>query len=134
MSALAPFHRDRLVKFLGMCGSAHDGERAAAPLKADELVRGLGLQWSDIVATPEPERRYSPPPPTPRPKAFQPGMDPAKLRQLFNDWHLATRQSKYCSAWEQHFLSSIPAVPKLTPKQQKVLNGIADSLRAAGFK
>jgi hypothetical protein len=38
----------RLVKLCGMFGSEHDGERAAAALKADELVRGLGLTWSDI--------------------------------------------------------------------------------------
>ena len=36
-----------------MLGSAHDGERAAAGLKAHEFIRRYGLQWSDvIVATP----------------------------------------------------------------------------------
>jgi hypothetical protein len=36
-----------------MLGSAHDGERAAAGLKAHEFIRRHGLQWSDvIVATP----------------------------------------------------------------------------------
>jgi hypothetical protein len=32
-----------------MLGSAHDGERAAAGLKAHELVRRHGLTWSDIL-------------------------------------------------------------------------------------
>jgi hypothetical protein len=44
---------ERLIKLLGMLGSAHDGERAAAGLKAHQLIRRHGLQWSDVVvATP----------------------------------------------------------------------------------
>jgi hypothetical protein len=43
----------RLTKLLGMCGSAHAGERAAAALKADTLVKSAGLTWRDaIVAAP----------------------------------------------------------------------------------
>jgi hypothetical protein len=44
----------RLVKLLGMLGSAHDGERAAAGLKAHELVKRSGLQWDDLIALPPP--------------------------------------------------------------------------------
>lgn len=32
-----------------MLGSAHDGERAAAGLKAHELIRRHGLTWSDVL-------------------------------------------------------------------------------------
>src|SRR5262249_25523747 len=39
----------RLVKVLGMLGSAHAGERAAAGLKAHELIRRLGLRWDDVI-------------------------------------------------------------------------------------
>ena len=54
MDRLAPDTLDRLVKLLGMLGSAHDGERAAAGLKAHELRRH-GLTWSDILlAAPAP--------------------------------------------------------------------------------
>jgi len=49
MDRLAPDALDRLIKLLGMLGSAHDGERAAAGLKAHELMRRHGLQWSDIL-------------------------------------------------------------------------------------
>jgi hypothetical protein len=42
----------RLAKLLGMCGSAHDGERAAAAAKADRLVRKLGLTWHDVIVAP----------------------------------------------------------------------------------
>jgi hypothetical protein len=40
----------RLVKVLGMLGSPHVGEGAAAGLKADQLVKQLGLRWPDIIA------------------------------------------------------------------------------------
>jgi hypothetical protein len=43
---------DRLIKLLGMLGSAHDGERAAAGLKAHEFIRRHGLCWADIIHLP----------------------------------------------------------------------------------
>ena len=51
---------DRLVKLCGMLGSAHDGERAAAALKADTLVRGHGLRWPDVIRPPNERPRVSP--------------------------------------------------------------------------
>lgn len=54
---------DRLAKILGLCGSAHAGERAAAAKMADDLVRGLGLTWRDVitpaVGPPEPPPRHA---------------------------------------------------------------------------
>jgi hypothetical protein len=52
MQRLAPDALDRLIKLLGMLGSAHDGERAAAGLKAHELIRRHGLSWPDILLAP----------------------------------------------------------------------------------
>lgn len=43
----------RLTRILGMLGSAHDGERAAAALAADRLVREMGTTWQDLL---DPER------------------------------------------------------------------------------
>ena len=52
---LDPRSVERLVKLLGMLGSDHGGERAAAALKANALVREHGLVWSDVIpTTPEP--------------------------------------------------------------------------------
>jgi hypothetical protein len=56
MSALGPNDADRLAKFLGMLGSAHAGERAAAGLKADKLVREAGLTWHQVISS---KRTYS---------------------------------------------------------------------------
>jgi hypothetical protein len=49
---IPPETRERLTKLCGMFGSDHDGERAAAALKADQLVRQNGLTWHDIIMLP----------------------------------------------------------------------------------
>jgi hypothetical protein len=54
---LDPRNLERLVKLLGMLGSNHDGERAAAALKANALVREHGLVWSDVIPTPHADHR-----------------------------------------------------------------------------
>jgi hypothetical protein len=41
--------RTRLVRLLGMLGSAHDGEIANAGRLASQLLRDLGLTWGDII-------------------------------------------------------------------------------------
>jgi len=56
---LDPRSAERLVKLLGMLGSNHDGERAAAALKANALVREHGLVWSDVIPTPDADRRLN---------------------------------------------------------------------------
>jgi hypothetical protein len=55
MDQLGPDALERLVKLLGMLGSAHDGERAAAGLKAHQLIHRFGLQWADIIVTTPPK-------------------------------------------------------------------------------
>ena len=40
---------EKLAKLCGLFSSHHDGERASAAAKADEIVRSLGLTWRDIV-------------------------------------------------------------------------------------
>jgi hypothetical protein len=44
--------RERLVKLLGMLGSEHEGERASAAKKADDLRKSLDLDWSDLIVPP----------------------------------------------------------------------------------
>jgi len=51
-SALDPASADKLAKILGLLGSDHAGERAAAGAKAHELIRSLGLTWRDILLPP----------------------------------------------------------------------------------
>jgi hypothetical protein len=44
---------ERLTKILGLLGSDHEGERAAAAIKAHELIQRLGLTWGDVISAPE---------------------------------------------------------------------------------
>jgi hypothetical protein len=41
--------RDLLIKALGMLGSEHAGERAAAALKVEEQLKRLGLTWEQLI-------------------------------------------------------------------------------------
>jgi hypothetical protein len=42
--------RERLTKLLGLLGSGHDGEIAAAGRMADALIRDAGVTWADVIA------------------------------------------------------------------------------------
>jgi uncharacterized membrane protein YccC len=42
----------KLARILGLLGSDHPGERAAAGEAAHRLVTRLGLRWEDILASP----------------------------------------------------------------------------------
>jgi hypothetical protein len=41
--------RRKLVKVLGMLGSAHEGERLAATTMAEELRKQLGQDWANLL-------------------------------------------------------------------------------------
>jgi hypothetical protein len=42
--------RERLIKLLGLLGSDHNGEIAAAARMADALIRDAGVTWADVIA------------------------------------------------------------------------------------
>jgi hypothetical protein len=58
MKMLTAEAADRLAKLCGMFGSHHDGERANAALKADQLVRQNGLTWYDVITIPQREVQH----------------------------------------------------------------------------
>ena len=49
MSALHPADIERFGKFLGLLGSDHDGERAAAARKATDFLQARKLGWPDVT-------------------------------------------------------------------------------------
>jgi hypothetical protein len=113
MDRLAPDAVERLIKLLGMLGSAHDGERAAAGLKAHELVKRHGLTWADVLHPPDNDAR---------------NLGPAM------GWHA---QREFClqrrarlSAKEQAFLRNLATWRgPLTERQQAWVDGIHARLR-----
>jgi hypothetical protein len=75
--------RRRLAAILGMLGSDHAGERAAAGLQAEAFRKRHGLTWEQMLTSPSPswarpweqseqeapQPPPAPPPPPPRPQA-----------------------------------------------------------------
>ena len=67
--------RQRLAAILGMLGSAHAGERAAAALQAEAFRRKHGLTWGELLGETPPQAeisepvqpQWTPPQPTPPP-------------------------------------------------------------------
>lgn len=51
--------RVKLDRILGMLGSAHAGERAAAALAAHRLLTKAGVTWWDLIGAPHPRRPES---------------------------------------------------------------------------
>ena len=67
--------RQRLAAILGMLGSEHAGERAAAGLQAEAFRRKHGLTWEKMlqpVVLNIPPRQPEPPAPSPPPRAPEP--------------------------------------------------------------
>jgi hypothetical protein len=70
--------RQRLAAILGMLGSAHAGERAAAALQAEAFLRKHRVTWQELLAAKSPVEAVSePPPPSPPPSPPPPPHRPA---------------------------------------------------------
>jgi hypothetical protein len=91
-----------------MLGSEHAGERAAAALKADKLVRDKGLTWPEIIA------------PSIKPRS-----------SIAEQIAFAVANIDCLSMWERGFLYSINGKHRLTPKQLAVLDQIVAKVREA---
>ena len=112
---------DRLTKLLGMLGSAHDGERAVAAAKADELVRSRGLTWSDVVARPQPVS-------APRRSSSEAWHEPETIREKID---AALRYRRLLNAWEESFLLDLKKYRHHSPKQAACVSRIYRKVRAA---
>lgn len=82
--SLSDSDRSRLQKLVGMLGSAHDGERAAAAGFLDRMAKTYKLTLPELMAqayakaaTPPPEPPPPPPPKPPPPKTPSPRTGPA---------------------------------------------------------
>jgi hypothetical protein len=103
MTVLDPGAADMLAKLLGMLGSDHDGERAAAALKAHQLVKARGLTWKEII------------------QVERPTTDQLIHECLDGEDHLST--------WEAGFVRSIRGRQYLTEKQLGKLHELAEQVR-----
>jgi len=97
---------DRLVKFLGMTGSAHDGECLNAARMASKMLRDLGLTWAEVLT---PKRQDS---------RWRDEVDEALL------WPEALTD------WEVNFLNNLREFPFLSEKQNAVLERLVAKVAA----
>lgn len=111
MAMITQTDATRLAKICGMLGSNHDGERAAAALKADSMVRDLGLTWQDVIA-PTAVTRPAPPP----------------KRRI--DWLDAQPHNllplPIWTDWESEFLESVQYRSRISPKQWAIITRLRE--------
>lgn len=121
---LAAADRTRLAHVLALLGSPHQGERDAAALAADRLVRGRGLAWTDVLAPetstsgkprPEASRNHDPSPPD-----YDSNLRACRLRP------------DLLTAWERDFIASLPQQRRVSLRQRDKLAQIAAHVRAVG--
>jgi hypothetical protein len=109
---IAPHTINSLVRLLGMLGSHHDGERAAAAKMAHELVHSLNLTWADVIRL---ERVPS--------KSSQQDLADEQFNLLRANLHRLTN-------WEQDFVCSADRYRhRLTAKQKTVVERLVEKVR-----
>jgi hypothetical protein len=109
---LAPDLAAKLAKVLGMLGSDHDGEVAAAGRRANALIKNAGLTWAQVIRPGGSRRCW---------RSLSPGADCAALCLL---WPEALTD------WEAAFCRSIAGRHRISPKQTDVLERIARKVEA----
>ena len=116
-SALIPRDlTERLSKLCGLFGSDFEGERANAARMADDLIRGFGLTWKDVIS--------------PR-QSRTPGPDQI-WREPYNHQDAARACLRFAEAlteWERKFCRSVLGYTRLSEKQQRVLGRLVDKAR-----
>jgi hypothetical protein len=101
----------KLAKVLGMLGSDHDGEIAAAGRRANAMVRGAGLTWDQLLTPPDsaPESPHRPP------RRWRKTASPSDSAALCLQW------GEVLTDWETDFCRSLVGRHRVSPRQGEVL-------------
>lgn len=114
--ALAPADRAKLAGVLALLGSPHHGERDAAALAADRLVRGRGLDWRDVLgAIP----------------AAAPAAAHSPAVGHLADLMTCRRRLDLLTPWEKTFVAGLVDRRKISDRQRDILTKLAAKVRAA---
>jgi hypothetical protein len=103
---------DRLRKLLGMLGSDHEGERAAAGRIASDLLRAHRLTWADVVGAEAQVRVWH---------------EPQGHREAACE---CLAWPEILTNWEREFLRSIAGRWRLSGRQTHCLDRIVIKVRA----
>jgi hypothetical protein len=117
---LTPALASKLVKVLGMLGSVHDGEVAAAGRRADAMVKGAGLSWGDVIAPAAPRSEQ---PQRPQ-RRWHRSTSPSDTAALCLLW------PEVLTDWETNFCRSIVGRRRISAKQTVVLEHLARKVEA----
>ena len=121
MTVATPVDRTKLARVLAMLGSNHAGERDAAGLAADRMMRNAGLSWDDLLRPVMPAAQQ-------RRQCYQPdGFG------VTGNIRLCLQNLGHLTAWERDFIYSVEARPRLSERQAHMLRKIADRFRDRGF-
>lgn len=85
MTPLTNTERQRLAAILGMLGSAHAGERAAAALQAEAFRHKHGLTWGEVLANEQAAQAEEVSEPEPEPPVWTPAPKPAPVASAWDD-------------------------------------------------
>ncbi len=119
---LAAADRGRLARILGMLGSSHAGERDAAALAADRMVRGKGLDWSDVLGSDGPTAgTFRPSNPSPNPSGSH-----------LADLMACNQRLELLTTWERQFIANLAQRRTVSGRQREILAEVAAKVRAAG--
>jgi hypothetical protein len=119
-ASLSPVFADKLVKVLGMLGSDHDGEVAAAGRTAHSMLKAKSLTWSDVIvpAVPAPQQQSR------APRRWRRTTSPSDTAALCLQW------PEVLSDWEVDFCRSIVGRRRISAKQTVVLERLARKVEA----
>jgi hypothetical protein len=121
-ATMTPAFASKLTKVLGMLGSDHDGEIAAAGRKAHSMLQAEGLTWGEVIA---PARLAPPPRSELQPRRWH---KPESVRDVVA---LCLRWPEVLTEWAVTFLGSIADRVRLSDKQSKTLMRILNKVEAA---
>ena len=122
---LALTERTKLAHVLGMLGSPHQGERDAAALAADRLVRGRGLDWLDVLGGSPADPPISRPGWTP---------SPSPVPDHMGDLQTCGQRLDVLTAWEREFVTNLAQRRTVSRKQRDILAAIAAKVRSASLR
>jgi hypothetical protein len=117
---IPPDLANRLAKVLGMLGSDHDGEIAAAGRRANQMVRSAGLTWSEVISPTTPASNASH---TPRRRWRRP-VSASDSAALCLQW------PEVLTDWETDFCRSLVGRQRISPRQSEVLARIVRKVEA----
>jgi hypothetical protein len=132
--ALPSAARERLVKLCGLLTSDHDGERATAARMATDLLRQHRLTWRELLTTQGPCPTCAAREAAEQERHGWTGEDEDWTR---GPWRTVVRRcslhNDLLTEWEVGFLASLQRRRwPPTPRQQDVLDRIADRVWGAG--